>query len=204
LKLSLPIKGCTCVILAGGKSKRMGQDKAFVKLANDTLLNIVIRNMQPLFKKMLISVRESREHLLFPQLYDRGNGAGPMVGIETALERVASQWVFAIACDMPFVSSELIYSMAEKRTDRDIVVSFVAGSLQPLAAFYSKSCLPCMQSQLESGDRSLKSLIKKLDATIFTEDECRRYDPDLRSFSDLDTPEDVARAEALLSERVVP
>jgi len=194
----LPIKNCTCVILAGGESKRMGQDKASMLMADDTLLNHVIRRIQPLFGVPFISVRESRKHLLFPQLCDRMNGAGPMAGIETALERVDSQWVFAIACDMPFVSSGLIDAMAEKRDDHDMVVPFVDGSLQPLAAFYSKSCLPCMQSQLKSGDRSLKSLIRKLDAIIFTEGECRQYDPDLQSFLDLDTPEDVACARSLL------
>jgi len=195
----LPIKNCTCVILAGGESRRMGQDKASVLLADDSLLNHVICRVQPLFEKMLISVRESREHLLIPQLCDSINDAGPMTGIATALERVDSQWVFAIACDMPFVSSGLVDAMAEKRDDHDMVVPFVGGSLQPLAAFYSKSCVPCMQSQLERGDRSLKSLIRKLDASIFTEGECKRYDPDLRSFLDLDTPEDVARVRSLIN-----
>lgn len=194
-----PIKGCTCVVLAGGESRRMGQDKATVLLANDALLDHAISNIQPLFEHILISVRKSREHVLFPQLCDRTNGAGPMTGIATALEQVDSQWVFAIACDMPFMSARLVYAMAEKRANYDVVVPCVDHTLQPLAAFYSKSCLPRMQSQLESGDRSLKTLIRQLDATIFTEKECKRHDSDLRSFLDLDTPTDVTLAEVLLN-----
>lgn len=200
---SSPIRDCACVILAGGESRRMGQDKGAVKLGNDTLLNIVIRNMQPHFETLLVSVREPREHLSFPQLCDKGKDRGPMIGIATALERVDAPWVFAIACDMPFMSVRLINAMAEKRGKFDAVVPFVDHTLQPLAAFYSKSCLPRMQSQIKTGNRSLKALLEQSDITILTEKDCKRHDPGLRSFLDLDTPTDLAQAEALLNERII-
>jgi len=193
------IKDCTVVILAGGESRRMGQDKASVKLANGTLLNRAIRVMQPLFKKLIISVREPRENLLFSQLCDRGNDRGPIMGIMTALERVDTQWVFVLACDMPFISPEMVVSMATHREGRDMVVPCVDHMLQPLAAFYSKNCLAQMGSQVSDGQRSLKILIGKMDAAIIPEEELMLCDPELLSFMDMDTQADVAQAEAVLA-----
>lgn len=194
------IANCTAVILAGGESRRMGQDKASVQLANSTLLNRAIRAMQQHFDKLIISVREPRDHLLFPQLCDQGKDRGAIMGIVTALERVDTPWIFVIACDMPFVSDKIVLAMAGKRAGKDAIIPHIDGTLQPLIAFYSETCLPLIQSQIERGERSLKTLISMVDATIISEDECREYDPKLLSFVDLDTREDVVRAEAMLAE----
>jgi len=192
------VDGCTAVILAGGESSRMGQDKAEVMLAGESLLHRAIFGMQQQFEQLLISVREPREHLLFPQLCDRGEGGGPMMGISTALERVNTPWVFVMACDMPFVSAALLSAMAERRGNQQVVVPVVDGMVQPLAAFYSKSCLPLMRQQIISGDRSLKRLIEKADATLIDGEELRAFDPELLSFMDLDSKHDVEKAEGIL------
>ena len=195
------IDGCTAVILAGGESRRMGQDKAGLTFAGEPLLHRVIQSVQPLFESVLISVREHREHLLVPQLCDRGEGGGPMVGIATALERVNTPWVFALACDMPFISVEMISAMAERCSGQDIVVPVVDGTAQPLAAFYAKSCLPQMRKQIEEGDRSLQRLIKQLDTELIDGEELRQFDPELLSFMDLDNRQDVEKAEAMMRSR---
>jgi len=195
------IEDCTAIILAGGESKRMGLDKASLKLASDTLLNRSIRNMQPYFEHMIISVREPKENLLFPQLCDKGLGHGPIVGLATSLECISTSWAFVIACDMPFVSSALITAMAEKRQHQHAVVPTINGMVQPLFAFYAKGCLPILQSHIEHGQHSLKKAIADLNVTTFNEGECVHYDPDLLSFFDLDTQEDVNKAELILSER---
>jgi len=192
------IENCTAVILAGGESRRMGQDKASLMLGNDSLLNRAIRNMQPLFKQLIISVREPREHLLFPQLCDSGDARGPIMGIATALERVDTPWVFAMACDMPFIAADMIVAMAVQRGERDAVVALADGHLQPLAAFYSQSCLEPMQAQIAAGQRSLKMLIENVDAAIVEEQVLRQWDSDLLSFMDLDTRVDVEKAETML------
>jgi len=193
------IEDCTAVILAGGESKRMGQDKASLQLGNDSLLNRAIRNMQPLFDALIVSVREPRDHLLFPQLCDRGHDRGPMAGIVTALERVDSQWVFALACDMPFISPEVVASMADKRAGKDVVVPCVDHVLQPLAAFYSKHCLSMMRAQMNEGRRSLQTLIAQVNASIVSEDALKCFDPELLGFMDLDTQTDLIQAEVVLS-----
>ncbi|MBL4775499.1 MAG: molybdenum cofactor guanylyltransferase [Mariprofundus sp.] len=197
------IDDCTVVILAGGESTRMGQDKASVELANEALLNRAIGNMQPLFARLLISVKEPKNNLLFPQICDQGAGQGPMMGIATALAQIDTRWLFVIACDMPFASADLIQAMAQKRGDeRQVIVPMAHGVMQPLCAFYAKSCLPVLHAQIEKGERSLKQAIGRLDAIVLSENECRQYDSELLSFFDLDTMDDVARAEVVLKEKL--
>ncbi|GAV21141.1 molybdopterin-guanine dinucleotide biosynthesis protein A [Mariprofundus micogutta] len=192
------IDDCTAVILAGGESRRMGEDKAAILLAGEPLLNRAIQSVQPLFEHLLISVREPREHLFFPQLCDRGEGGGPMMGISTALERVNTPWVFVLACDMPFISAEMICAMSERLAEQQVVVAVVDGVVQPLAAFYAKSSLPLMSKQIASGDRSLQRLIKQTDATFIDWEDLRPFDSERLSFMDLDSKQDVAKAEGIL------
>jgi len=194
------IENCTAVILAGGESKRMGQEKASLMLGGDSLLNRAIRNVQPLFGSLLVSVRPPGSGLPHPQVCDRSEARGPMAGIAAALEQATSDWVFALACDMPFVAPELIRAMAERRDGHAVVVAKVHGGLQPLAAFYARSCLPQMQRQLADGRRSLKTLIGEVATCTMQQEECARHDQKLLSFFDLDTPAAVARAESILQE----
>ncbi|MDX8376796.1 MAG: molybdenum cofactor guanylyltransferase [Mariprofundales bacterium] len=184
-------------MLAGGDSRRMGEDKARVKLAGEPLLNRAIQSVQPLFEHLLISVRKPRDNLLFPQLCDRGEGS-PMMGIATALENVNTPWVFVMACDMPFISARMIHTLSDYRASQQVVVAVVGDVMQPLAAFYAKSSLPLMRKHIESGDYRLKRMIDCVDATLIDEQEFRMFDPKLLSFMDLDNRQDVEKAEEIL------
>lgn len=192
------IADCTALILAGGRSRRMGQDKATTLLAGETLLNRVAQRIGPLFSELLISVREPYPHLAYPQIIDQAASQGPMVGVVTALRQITTTWLFVIACDMPFVSSHLIQAMADHRQQQEVIASKIAGVLQPLLALYSTSCLPRMEQQLEQGNRSLQQLVQQAKRTVMDESECRQYDPDLLSWIDLDTPKAIGCAENML------
>jgi len=194
------IENCTAVILAGGESRRMGQDKAEVIFRGETLLDCAIANLEPLFANIVVSVRQPRQDFPLPCLCDESGSLGPMCGIATALAHVETDWVFAIACDMPFISPVLVRAMAKRRADHDMVLAMVDGYLQPLAAFYAKSCLPQMQQQLAGDHRSLKTLVGNVNALTMQEQECAQYDAELLSFFDLDTRTDLACAETILQE----
>jgi len=187
------IANCTALILAGGRSRRMGQDKATTLLAGETLLDRVVEKVQPLFSELLISVRSVDPQLPYIQIIDQVESQGPMVGVVTALRQITTPWLFVTACDMPFVSTKLICAMADQRQQQEAVVAKVAGRLQPLLAFYAAPALLRMEAQMRSGNRSLQSLLQQADSTVISEVECRRSDPELRSFMDIDTPEDLAR-----------
>jgi len=183
------IENCTAVILAGGESRRMGRDKAQVEFRGETLLNRAIVNLLPLFDEIVVSVRQPL-CIDVAQVIDVGGG--PMMGLVAALKYARTDWVFAMGVDMPFVVPDVVQHMAEQRTDHDAVLAEIEGKLQPMPAFYAKdTCLPAMQSCIKQGNRSLMRLIPSLHTAILAGDDLRPIDPDLRSFTDFDTPEDM-------------
>ncbi|MBI5429857.1 MAG: molybdenum cofactor guanylyltransferase [Nitrosomonadales bacterium] len=189
------IADCTAIILAGGDSQRMGSDKANLLLGGRSLLQRVTATMQQVFPKVMLSVREPRTGIELPQVCDDPSCAGPLAGLLSGFTRVDTPWVFAVACDMPFVVPEVVELLAQRRAGFQVVVPIVREYPQPLAAFYARSCLDVMRAHLESGGKnSLRAVLEKLDVCYVDEAEILAADPGLRSFFDLDTPQDVARA----------
>jgi molybdenum cofactor guanylyltransferase len=189
------IADCTAIIMAGGDSRRMGQDKANLLLGERTLLQSVISTLQPLFAEVIISVRQPRPGIALPQVCDNPLHAGPLAGLAAALERATTPWIFAVACDMPFITPAVIEYLARQRAHCQAVVPMVGGFPQPLAAFYSTSCLDVVRDILSSnGKRSMLAPLEKLQVRYVREEQMQALDPQLRSFFDLDTPQDVARA----------
>jgi len=191
----LQIDNCTAVILTGGESKRMGADKASVVLSGESLLEHVLAQLEPLFSDMLISVREKRSDIAYPQIVDGSKQRGPMVGIKSALEVVKTDWVFVIACDMPFISTGLIQHLAGLRSPHDAVVPFAFDRPQPLFGFYNKTCLPLMEARMKQGQRSMIRLLDDLDTFLLSEQQVKAMDPELKSLLSLDTMEDVKEVE---------
>ena len=189
------IPDCTAIILAGGQSQRMGRDKATLALGEHSLLERVVAIVQPLFPQLLVSVRQLRPDIELPQICDTQPNAGPLAGLCAALEKSTTPWIFAVATDMPFVQAALIEHLALRRADFQAVVPVVAGHPQPLAAFYTVGALAVIQDLLAGdGKRSLRAALERLNVCYVDESELRAADPGLRSFFDLDTPEDLAQA----------
>ena len=109
---------------------------------------------------------------------------------------MATPWIFAVATDMPFVRPALIELLAARRAGVDAVVPVVDGHPQPLAAFYSASCRQPIAALLgeEGGKRSLRAALDRLNVCYVAQSELVAADPGLRSFFDLDTPDDLAAA----------
>jgi molybdopterin-guanine dinucleotide biosynthesis protein A len=215
------IEDCTALILAGGDSQRMGQDKAALVLNGKTLLESVITTMQSIFPTVIVSVRQPREGLNVRQVCDEQVASGPLVGLIAGLAQVETAWVFAVACDMPFVAGGVVERLARYRfkppsvppcqgggavcsspdkgrpggVEVQAVVPMVGGYPQPLSAFYARSALEVMRASLAEGDKSLRGMLQKLDVLYVCEAELRACDPQLRSFFDLDTPQDFLAAQ---------
>jgi len=190
------IEDCTALILAGGDSRRMGRDKASLPLGERTLLQCVAAVLQPLFPQVIVSVRQQRHDIDLPQVCDDPAVAGPLAGLAAGLAQVRTPWVFAVACDMPFLTESVILQLAQRRVDYQAVVPVVQGHAQPLAAFYAASCLPVIRDNLAGGSRhSLRAVLERVRVCYVAEAELLAADPGLQSFFDLDTPQDVAQAE---------
>jgi molybdenum cofactor guanylyltransferase len=188
------IEDCTAIILAGGDSQRMGRDKANLLLGEQTLLQRVIATMQQVFPFVIVSVRQPRPEINLPQVCDEQLNAGPLAGLVASLSRITTPWAFVVACDMPFVEPAVVELLAKFRCQYQGVVPVVHGHPQPLAAFYASSCLAVMRESLLTQDKSLRGVLKQLDVCYVDQTGMLDADPQLRSFFDLDTPQDVAHA----------
>ncbi|MFA6121609.1 MAG: molybdenum cofactor guanylyltransferase [Sideroxydans sp.] len=187
------IPDCTAVILTGGDSRRMGQDKASLKLGERSLMQHVITLVQPLFSDVVISVRHPRSDITLPQVCDDSAHRGPLAGLAAGLQSAKTPWIFAVACDMPFIEPIVIERLAKFRDDHQAVVPMVQGYPQPLLAFYSADCLAEVLGCLNGdGKHSMRELLERLQVRYVSEDELLVDGPVLSSFIDLDTPEDVA------------
>ena len=193
------INDCTAIILAGGDSRRMGRDKAKLPFAGKTLMQTVVATMQQLFPVTLVSVRQIRPEIFLPQVCDTQDNGGPLTGLVTALCTINTPWAFVVGCDMPFVLPALIEQLAAHRAQQQAIIPVVHGQLQPLAAFYSTGCIPVMRASLALGDKSLLSAIRNLHVCYVNETQMRHTDPQLRSFFDLDTPQDLITAQCDLT-----
>lgn len=188
------IVDCTALILAGGDSSRMGQDKATLTLAGRTLLDRAIGTMQAIFPEVMVSVRQPRAGVSLPQVCDEQEEGGPLAGLVAGLAQTETPWLFALACDMPFVPEAVVEYLATRRKGHQAVVPLAGGYPQPLAAFYARSGLGVLRAALAADDRSLRGALAKLDVCYVGEEELRGHDPQSRSFFDLDTPQDFRAA----------
>ena len=189
------------IILAGGDSQRMGSDKANLLLGEQTLLKCVIATMQQVFPYVIVSVRQPRPEIDLPQVCDDQPkegipmGSGPLAGMVTSMDHVTTPWAFVVACDMPFILPGMIELLGKYRDQYQVVVPVVNGHPQTLAAFYASSCLATIRSHLTSGGKnSLRAVFDKLKVRYVNGMELLEVDASLRSFFDLDTPQDFANA----------
>jgi molybdopterin-guanine dinucleotide biosynthesis protein A len=162
-----------------------------------TLLQSVINLVQPMFPLTLLSVREPRKEIALPQVLDKQTNGGPLAGLVSALEIISTPWAFVVACDMPFIAPAMIEHLATLRSGSQAVIPLAQGYAQPLLAFYAQSCLPALREHLVNGNKSLLGALEKLDPRLVVMVELPVTDMQLRSFIDLDTPQDVMQAEAM-------
>ena len=195
------IDDCMAIVMAGGESRRMGCDKATLVLGERTLLQRVIASVQPLFARVLVSVRQLRPDIDWPQIVDDYPDAGPLAGLCAGLvqaEASTTAWIFAVATDMPFVQPALIEQLARYRAGVQAVVPVVHGHPQALAGFYSVDCLATIRMILSgAGKRSLRAALERLNVCYVDESALLAADPGLDSFFDLDTPDDLMAAKLI-------
>ena len=192
----------TSVVLAGGKSMRLGRDKVREIVGSQSLIESVIQRVRPISKQVLVvTSREktdlpvSGDHKVLIDLYP---DKGPLGGIYTGLLASQTPINIIVACDMPFLNTELLRYMAEQCGDYDAVVPRLGdGMLEPLHAVYSKKCLDRMRDRLEDNRLGVHSFLEILHVRYIERDECQRLDPRLLSFFDINNQSDLDRAISL-------
>jgi len=191
-KNTMIIQDCTAIVMAGGESRRMGQDKANLILGEKSLLQIAVGTMEQIFPEVIVSVRQLRPAVNWLQVCDFPAHRGPLAGLFAGLQKAETPWVFAVACDMPFIKPQVIECLSNYRKGVEAVVPLVRGYPQPLTAFYAKGSLGAVSDILNrNGKQSFREVLDQLEVYYVTENQLQEVDPSLQSFRDLDTPEDM-------------
>jgi len=189
----------SAVLLAGGESKRMGRDKAFLKLGGERLIDIVFQKLDHLFSEVII-VADRQDFNYLPakkitgDLFKKSEKCA-LRGVHTGLSLTTSSACFIAGCDMPFLSLSLIRYMSRFIKDYDIVAPHLEGHYQPLYAFYRKSILEFVTQRLESNKLQLQGIYPHLKVKAIGEAAVKRYDPQLSSFHNVNTKENYLRAQ---------
>ncbi|MGQ0810497.1 MAG: molybdenum cofactor guanylyltransferase [Nitrospiraceae bacterium] len=196
----------TGLLLAGGKSRRMGKDKRFLELGGWTLFERSRRVLEKLFSEIIVVVAETNSELPYGNhrvVSDLIPDCGSLGGLYTGLFHATSPRVFAVACDMPFLNEAVIRYMATINPSADIVMAELTDGLQPMHAVYSKRCLSFLETMASSRDLKIQRLvtISELSVHLVQEGELIRIDPQLWSFHNINHPADLERAQQLLHER---
>ncbi len=202
-------------VLAGGRSSRMGTDKALVRLdpTGPTLLERVLERVGAVAEERLIIASDRPAYTAFGVAVepDHYPDAAALGGIATALEVAAGDPCLVVSCDLPFLNPALLLHLRALATDADVVVPVVRGEsrqgdgiiLQTLHAVYGPTCLPAITAQIARGERQIVRFFKEISVTTVSEETVRQFDPDLWTFFNVNTPEALARAKAhALSETV--
>jgi len=187
------IKNVTGFILLGGNRSRYGSNKAFVEIEGVRLVDRVARVMKSIFHRivLLTNTPEEYAYLQTPMVEDLIKGFGPMGGIYTGLMTLSDEVGFFVACDMPFLSESLIRHMVDVRDDFDVVVPRMDWMLEPLHALYSKKCLPVIRETIRQDQHQILKCFAELRVRYVDEDELRLWDPELRSFFNINKPQDL-------------
>jgi molybdopterin-guanine dinucleotide biosynthesis protein A len=201
---------CSVVLVAGGKSRRLGRDKVLLPWPEPkdaapgadpgplrgTLLGATLSRLANLSDDLIVVGRAFPAVPLFRNVPDNVPDAGPLAGIEAGLAAARYPRALTLAADMPFLNLDLLRALVElaEREHWDAVVPRLAEDPDPLHAVYSKNCLSAIRAALAAGQRRMIAFLPAVRVRYVDAAELRRYDPELRSLWNINTPEDLEQA----------
>ena len=190
----------SCIILAGGKSLRLGHDKITEKVGNTTLLGKVISGIDSLSKDIVIVTAEERDFTEFTDnpkvktVSDIFPGRGSLGGIYTGLVKSESFYNLVIAADMPFLNGGLLAYMTEVADGFDFVIPRIGTFFEPLHSIYSKNCISPIETMINKNRRVIIELFDFVKVRYVEAEEIDRFDPEHLSFFNINTIEDLELA----------
>lgn len=183
----------TGLVLAGGMSLRMGAPKATLRLGRETLLEHAIAALRPECDQIIVAIAPGQEVGNLPGclvVYDEAPGLGPLAGLVAGLAASTDEWHLTLACDLPLVKRPVLQLLKRLSHDAEAVVPVVQGRLEPLLAAYASTCLGPAREVLATGRRSMAAMLDQVTVRRVEEDELRAADPELVSFTNVNTWED--------------
>ena len=217
-------------ILAGGDSLRMGQDKALLPVGRQVAIERVLQQVSPLSNDViLVANTPDRYRDYFRRSADEGAhvsepseawegstpphaapryrpvadvypGKGALGGMYTAIDAAHHPWCLVVACDMPFLNTALLSHLISLAPGFDVVIPRLEHGLETMHAVYSKDCLDPIVTRLRTNQLKIVDFFDDVRVRVVTRDEVTRFDPDFRSFLNMNTPDDWERLQKLASE----
>lgn len=190
----------TCAILAGGLSRRMGVDKAFLPVAGRPMIEWVLRRLEGMgAENLIVTISPHRFQSLGARIVtDVLPGYGSLGGLYTALYYATFDRVLVVGCDMPFLSRELLRYQILLSSDFDIVVPRIGHFFEPLHAVYSKRCTELIFPKMQAGEQRIFSFYPEARVRYVERAEIEMFDPQHLSFINFNTPEDLDKLEDLV------
>jgi molybdopterin-guanine dinucleotide biosynthesis protein A len=192
----------TSIILAGGKSSRLGQNKALQVIEGKTLVQWVVDRLAILSTEIIIATARGEtvpcsSVVRIKTVADIYPGKGPLAGIYSGLIASSSSQAVVVGCDTPFLSADLLKYMTQIRPTSDVVIPRVKEKVEPLCAVYSRSCLAPIQGLLERNELSITKLFDMVKLRYIEEHEINNLDPDHLSFFNINSQADLDKARKL-------
>jgi molybdopterin-guanine dinucleotide biosynthesis protein A len=185
------------IILAGGRSRRMGADKAVVDFCGTRMIDRVTHMLGAVADPVVVVTRASADLDGVPAtvLEDERPYEGPLPALVAGLRATGAERNVAVACDMPFLNAALLRRLGELVHEGvDAVVPIASGRPQPLHAAYGDCAIEPLLAVIAAGERSLKGALERLRVRWVPEIEWKTLDPDGRSFLNVNTPEELRAA----------
>lgn len=188
----------TGLVLAGGRSRRMGRDKALLEVAGEALILRVGRVLEDICDRVLVAPGElGRYELGWEQIPDVAGGSGPLAGILAGLEASDSDLVAVVAVDMPYANGRVLELLADQWMGEAAVVPLVNDRVQPLHGVYAAGAAPSFRRLVEAGKRAVVPALSDIGARVVGPDVWGEVDPEGRFARNVNRPEDLANLEDL-------
>jgi FdhD protein len=189
------IKGVSGVILAGGKSSRMGSNKALLPYKGGRFIEAIHRQLSEIFEEVLLVTNNPEQYEFLPcrKVADLFPGAGALAGIHSGLYHSGNPAIFAVACDMPYLNNELVRHLAGRADAGSVLIPEGPAGLEPLHAVYGKGCLAAIEETLIHGEKRILSFFDRVNIIKINTEQIAGFDPSFASFSNINTPEEYFR-----------
>lgn len=205
----------SAIILAGGKSKRLGDEKGFVILNGKPLVLHVLERIEDIVDEIIVTVSSKEQKQRFAKILrnrakivvDKLNFNSPLVGALTGFETATSESSLLLPCDTPFISRQIASFLLDVCKDRAAAIPrWPDGKIEPLQASYNtEMALKASEEALSEGKFDMRSMISKLHGVRYISTlVIKEFDPELLTFFNINTPLDLKRAEKIISSRKKP
>jgi FdhD protein len=197
------LAGVTAVILAGGNSSRMKSNKALLPYSGELFIERIYRQLAARFPEVLLVTNTPELYRFLPcrAVQDVYPGMGSLAGIHAGLAHSPTPYIFAVACDMPYLNDSLVRDLVSRASDCHAVIPESDSGLEPLHAVYGKGCLSAMEKALSQGKSKITESLEWDKVVVVKKEEVAVFDPEFLSFRNINTPEEYFRFREEMQEK---